>query len=188
MSTPVSTSVAYCTPAQYLTFCDARRTGNLCSDNQVTVPPSQLPTNANLLAALQRASGMVEASCLKGARYSPADLANLTQAADVTAGKLSNSQQFLIGLVADLAYGILHERRGWAKEGVVLPQVERAWVVLKELEEGKEVFALQEAMNAGNPPNPYFMQPADFTKRNFSSNQAANYFGERAQQFVPGQT
>lgn len=138
MSTFLSNPTSFCSPQQALQYTDVRRLGDLVQDGGVRVTQSALLTDPNFQAALNAASGLVESACLVGQRYAPSDLAGLTGV----------SQVYLQQLVAHLAYGLLEERR---YPNQPIPEMcKRAFDVLDALRNGKRIFSIVEAGQAGN--------------------------------------
>lgn len=167
MSTVNSTSSPYCTPAQYLKYADARTTGDLVGDVGQRVDPPTLLTDAVLAAALLRASGDVEAACLAGERYLPADLTALAG----TAGG-----EYLAGLVADLALGYLYRRR--PDKGKAPGAVEDALAKLAALKSGEAVFGIVEVEQAGRGSHEV-ETASDVEDRALTATEMSRYFGTR---------
>ena len=76
--TPATSATSYCPAAEFLKRVDQRTIQQLCGDAGVDVPLNLLQSNANLLAALLTASGMVESAIFAGKRYQVADLQALS--------------------------------------------------------------------------------------------------------------
>jgi len=170
MATPNSSPVAYLGPAEFLKRYDTRTVGDLCADNGVRVTPSALLSDPNLAAALLDASGLVEAACLVKSRYQPGDLAALTGA----------SQAFLFRLVADLAMGLLIERRPDLKrEPPASYSAALAW--LDKLSEGVAIFGLVEVQQAGLPEAVQETAQTVYA-RDLIDVQARRFFGRRVNQ------
>lgn len=189
--TPASATSSYCTNAQFVQFYDVRTIGDWISDDGTRVTPAILTdiTTApgTLLAALlQKASGMIEAACLIGGRYSASDLANLTSAADRTLGLTSNTELLLQGLVADLAVWIMWSRRP-NRDAQMPLQSQLALGTLEELRNGTRIFGTQEAINAGLPEDPV-ETPPDVIHRNGATYQMNRYFGVRGNLRIPPNT
>lgn len=164
---PNSQPASYLTVDEFLKRKDWRTVADFVSDADVRVTQSSLTSDANLQAVLDDAAGMVEAACLAGNRYQPADLAALTGVA----------KAFRDRLIADLAMGLLIERRPDKK--TPLPQsFERALAELEDLRFGKWIFGLKETQDAGL---------MDFEKdneniredRNLTTYKASRFFGSR---------
>src|SRR5438552_4065476 len=120
-----SSAVSYLAAAEFLKRCDYNTVGMLCSDNGQPLDPNALLTNTNLQAALQGASGELEAACLPAKRYQPTDLAALT---GVSA---TYRDDVLTGLVIPRLYsrrpGPIEQWKHW---------IERAERAIKDLREG----------------------------------------------------
>jgi phage gp36-like protein len=137
--------MSYANPSQMSARYDVRRLGQLVRDDGTTAGPAQLATDANLQAALDDGSGMIDAACLQGGRYLPTDLTGLA----------GTAQAFLIRLNCDLAYGYLVGRRGFttADAQAAAPGYTEALRVLEALRQGELIFNVAAAINAGKPQN-----------------------------------
>jgi phage gp36-like protein len=164
MSTPVSNASSYASGADFLQRYDARTIAQLVRDDSTQETIGSLPNDANLLTALQDASGMVESAVLVGNKYIPTDLTTLT----------GNSANFLKRLVCDLVI-----RRRPYIDRPVPPQYEEALAWLERLRDGERVFGLQEVMNAGNSFTEFLIE-SDIETQNFATFQAERFFGIRS--------
>lgn len=173
MSTPNSNASSYLDATTYLTRVDWRTVGDLCSDTGSRLPQQQLlgpPVNANLQAALDDASGEVEAACTVGARYDPTDLAGLTGV----------SQKYLFRLIATLATAYLVQRRPELNKPLP-PAYEAAQKALEYLAAGGRIFGLREVQQAGNPLT-YKETVGDVWARDLIVTQGRRFFGRRVDQ------
>jgi phage gp36-like protein len=95
---------SYATGLDFLARYDARLFGDLVSDEGYRVPPNELPTNTNLIAALEDAYGEIVSTIVVGGRYTlyQIDPANLSPAA----------MSYLVRLNCDLALILIKRRRG----------------------------------------------------------------------------
>src|SRR5215475_11301986 len=165
----VSNLTPYLSPADFLKFADVRIIGDLCSDTGTRVTASALLTDPNLNAALQAASGRLEAACLKSSRYTPADLLVLST---------SNSGYLLREIIAGITKGILYRRRPERKLPPP-PEYEEATKYLDELGGGAAIFGLQGVMDAGVISHEV-ERPDEVEARNMTTRQAEHYFGRRS--------
>lgn len=141
--TPQSSSTSYLSAAEFLKRVDVRTVGDLCSDSNTRLTPTQLLTDDNLAAALLDASGELESAVFVGKKYQPADLA-------VMVATPSAGQAKIYRLLTAIAKVFLVERR----VGVNVPEEflagsERAQAQLRALAEGTEIFSFTEAAEAG---------------------------------------
>lgn len=134
--TPLTSSTTYLSATQFLLRVDRRTVADLCSDTGTAVDADALAADANLAAALLDASGEVEAAAMKGARYTPSDLAALTGAA----------QARLFRLITRIALGLLYERR--PDKGKPPESYQLALDQLQELRDGVMVFGTVETADA----------------------------------------
>lgn len=134
---------AYVTAAEFIARYDQRIVGDLASVDGVRVTASALSSDTRLTTALEDASGEVDAAVMVGDRYTPADLAALT----------GNGLQFLKKIVSDVAFVMLIERR--VLNRVTAEEADRRdkrnREILTELRQGKQIFNVQAAKDAGLP-------------------------------------
>jgi len=133
--------MAYASPSDMQKRYDVRTLGELASDTGVRVQPSDFADNAILLAALEDASGEIEASLLQGRRYTAAQLADLT----------GNSLAMLKRITCEIAYGLLFERRSYVDDDRRTAAMERARQTLTRLRKGEIVFDVDDVKDAGLP-------------------------------------
>jgi phage gp36-like protein len=131
--------MAYITPAEMLKRFDVRILGDLVSDSGVRVSATSLLSDPNLQAALDDASGQINAAILVAQRYTPSQLSALTGV----------DAAFLYWLTATLAYGRLRLRRGVKADE--LPEYKDALEMLQALRDGARVFNVLANEEDGNP-------------------------------------
>lgn len=174
MPTPISSATPYATAAQLLTRFDVRVVADLCSDDDAESPlPAQLKdatttAGAKLYAALQDASGDVEAACFVGERYTAADLVALT----------GNGAATLMRLVTTLALDYLYQRRCDPGYQASI-EVQKAQRFLGALADGERIFGLQEQAGAGLL-SIETEAAATVAARDLVTLQANRFFGTRA--------
>jgi phage gp36-like protein len=135
----LTSATAYATATDLINAHDAGKIGDYAKDG-AQLTPNQILTDTKVAAALLRASGEVEAYCVKGGRYTPTDLAALTGA----------GQAFLKGLVCDLALYHLAKRRGVPDAAKAVPGYAEAMKMLESLGLGEAIFGFQQVADAGN--------------------------------------
>lgn len=173
VQTPASSSTTYCPVARFLERIDQRTVAQIASDGGEPVPIGSLSTNANVLAALKDASGLVESAAFRGEKYATADLAAL--AATDTVGR-----GLLYRIVADLAVAFLWERRPNKSDGAQPPaSLQRSLQWLDDLAQGVRIFPMLEAMEAGRTETRVETRE-DVEDRDGMTFQAARFFGTRA--------
>lgn len=163
--------MAYATPAQLLERYDARVVGDCVSDNGIQVKRPELLTNANLQAALDDASGEIDASVLQAKRYTTTQLGALT----------GNSAKHLVRLTCAIAMGLLWERRqvsddedDTAKETAQ----KRARQALESLRKGQTIFDVEEIKEAGLPQS-HTPSIQRIQQQNMAVDQARGHFYPR---------
>lgn len=120
---------------------DARTVGQLVSDTGQSVPPASLATNTAVLAALEDASGEIDAALMQGQRYSAADLAALT----------GNSLAYLKRICCQIAMARLWERRPYLDEEGAEKALNMARQALDRLRKGENLFAVEDNLAASVP-------------------------------------
>lgn len=168
MATPDSSATAYAASTDLIARFDVRTVRELASDVDAPIDAADLATNDRVLACLKDASGMVEAACTVGERYTPDDLGTLTGV----------SLQLLKRLVCDLTIGLLFlarpDRKGEPPK-VYLTALE----TLDDLSSGAKIFGFIEARQAGAPVRVDVETAADVERRNDLTIVAQRFFGRR---------
>lgn len=169
--TPQSNPSAYATPADLLTYHDARSVGQLCNDTDQQLDAAAIALDPVVNGCLDAASGQVEAACTAGGRYRPDDLAALTGV----------SKRHLVRLVCDLAYYALTARRFPETRPDQLGFAEVAYLALERLRLGEHVFGFVETAEAGGGMEP---MTTSTTERLYDPrrvvNRARRFFGAHA--------
>jgi phage gp36-like protein len=171
--TPSEGMAPYATPDDFRKFYDARALGMLADDTNAAVDPGGLSGDAVIAMMLARASGDVESACMVGSRYEPADLQALA----------GNGRALLVGLVCDLAYGYLRQRRGLPD-----PHGEAYGIALKtldELSEGKKIFPFAQSEQAGLAQNRDLIA-SEIDRHPYASRRLRRAFGRRLRDEGPG--
>jgi len=128
----------YATPAEMLQRYDSRLLGDLVSDTGTAVSAAGLLTDTNLEAALADASSAIDVAVSVGDRYTPAQMANLSDSAAA----------FVRRLACDIALIYVKRRRGRfdpEKDGALQKEVSDT---LTGLREGKNLLLLQDESDA----------------------------------------
>lgn len=129
----------YASAADLIARYDVRTIGDLCEDSGVRQTPTQILADPNVSAALDDATGTVNAAIFVANRYTPEQIAGLTNA----------GLAFLKRLTADLAFLYLVERRG--TDVRKMPQWARVQESLDRIRHGDNVFDLTGAEVDGLP-------------------------------------
>ena len=179
--TPASATSPYCTPEQFLRWCDARTTGDLVRDDTTRATPTELLTDLVLLQFLQEASGRLESACFMGNRYSVDDLQALQEPVN---GLLTNSAVMLAGIVAGVAAGELARRR----PGVDIPESMKAKIdegekALELLSEGERILSFEQTARAGKMDEVYD-SPMNVYQRYGVTVQCQRLFGLRGNRYL----
>ncbi len=167
MSTPVSSATAYATPQDLIDNCEVAKIGDWATDRGKRLTPQEILTDPVIAKALRKASGRVEASCLRGGHYTAADLAVLNGV----------SKDYLSELVCDLAAYILAKRRIPKPEEIA--GYKEAKEALLALNNGEQIFALQEVMDAGVTSDKIDLQYDSSNQLARPTEQAGRLFGRR---------
>ncbi len=164
--TIVSSTTVYLSAAECLKRVDARPLQQLCSDTGTQiVDAATLATHPNFLAILLDANGDVEKTCLRGGRYTAADLQALATTTCVGQGTLFR-------LIARLVILYAFERRG--DLAMKIPETaKQALEDLADLGSGEALFGFQETVNAG------LVSTTVETAQDVEKRMGASYISER---------
>jgi hypothetical protein len=178
--TPNSSPVTYCPVAEFLKRVDLRTVGDWASDTGARIPAVSLPTNANVLAALLDASGMVESAVIKSERYQPSDilrLIGLDPAGNPLVGFTPTAgTAYVYHLVTRIAEGLLWRRR--PDISPFPPTFDWAMEELEALKLGGKILPFVETQEAGVPGHHVELE-TDVLARNLVITQARRFFGAR---------
>lgn len=133
--------MAYATVAQLLERYDLRTIGDLAADNNTQVSSGALPTDPNVLAALNDASGEIDSALLVGGMYTPAQLEALA----------GNSQFKLVRLCCRIAIVFIHERRHLLEADELEKYEKINNDALARLRKGENLFDIAANVGAGKP-------------------------------------
>jgi hypothetical protein len=184
MSTLISSTTAWITPAEFFKRADPRTIADIVGDanlrpyqnNDQTINLTLLAADANLLAALAAASGQFEADVFVGQRYTPDDLTLIFNTA-------CNAQAFMWTIIANIARMHVLERRLANDPEFPIP----AWYkdtkeMLQRIREGDAIFGFLEHAEAGLP-KAQFMQEQDWDRVETTVTQMRKMFGRRNKDF-----
>lgn len=129
----------YLTVAELALAVDTTLLASLGADGGSTGTVNQ--SNAILVTAIARASGMIDAAVTVANQYTPERLLVLYDDGDWT----------IRSLCAGLALWMLYSRRGKDTPSNIQEQIDLAMRMLDDLRDGKKVFADDAARNAGLP-------------------------------------
>ncbi len=168
--TPVSSLVSYISPDEFLSRFDSNLVGELVSDQNLQVNSTDLSTNPVLLTILADVSGMLESAACVGKRYGSEDLTAMA-----TSGTVSG--QYLKRVCANLAIGMLRQRRGMIESDEKGGPYIQALEALDKLRNGERIFTFAETEEAGLPSN-VTLSPEEIERLNLFTNNF-RYFGFR---------
>ena len=136
----------YAEPSDVIASYDVAILGQLCTDTDVAITPSQLPLNVYMIGSIRRASADIRQAAQVGERYTDDDL-------DAIYASTDPSVKFqIVGLCVDRAFGYLLNRRA---------QIAREWEslsgrakatdeMLEALRHGYRLFTLAAQKAAGS--------------------------------------
>lgn len=153
-------SLSYLTPTDLVTFYDSRRVLELASDSGLVALIADLSNTASgpytvCNAAIRSAAADVDSHCQVGRRYQRSTLEGIIT--DALSAPMDEAAQkraaILRQLVADLAFGFLMSRRGYAEDRMKLlaPRYDMALETLASIASGMMVFDLDDNIAAGLP-------------------------------------
>lgn len=132
---------AYATADDMIARYDSRTLGELVTDDGQRAEEVELSTNAKMTTALSTATGHVNAACLRGNRYTVAELEALT----------GESAEYLNDIVCAQAFWILWRRRPYGDDALRKAAKEEADMALEQLRTGDMVFDVDAVKDAGIP-------------------------------------
>jgi hypothetical protein len=150
----------YITPVDLATFYDQRRVLQLAVDSTTPANFSDLSNPSSTAyqlctQAILSAASDVDSHCSVGQRYTPSDLANLITnwQANPTNQEYAKGAALIRQLCADLAYGFLACRRGYAGDTLknFAPRYTPALDTLERLAEGYQLLNVCANVNASVP-------------------------------------
>ena len=131
---------AYATGTDLIQRYDVDQVGDLATDEREELDRVAIPTHPNVLAALLDASGEIDAAMMAGGRYTPAELAGITD----------NTKNHLIRMTCAIAMACLIERRpDRASQEIAESYRKTARGHLEPLRRGENVFGIQAVISAG---------------------------------------
>jgi len=158
--------MAYASSTDLTARYDERDIADLASDSGT--PESDLANSAIVQAALDDASGDVDAALLKGGRYTATQLSGLT----------GNSLAKLKRITCEIAMHYLMERRpDFSPERAEQLEIRRKRH-LERLRKGEDVFGLDPAIEAGAPSHQE-LTTADYQNLNFTRDHVQHYYPDR---------
>jgi len=162
--------VAYATPADLLLRKSELTIGQLVSENGTAVSAGALATDDKVLAALESASGAIDAALLQAGRYDPGDLAALT----------GNSAAHLKHMVCEIAMAYLFAIKPTYSVDDYKAQMDLHDLYLERLRKGENVFNITKVIDAGTPK---LTRPsvAAVTQLNLIRDRTRNYYPYRVQ-------
>lgn len=161
--------MAYATATDLLKRYDARVLGDLINDAGVRQTPTQMLTDANILAALSDATSTINSAVLLSDRYTVVELQLLT----------GDDAALLVRLCCDIAYCLLVQRRG--TDVKTLSQCQKCEETLNAIRDGLRVFNIQANKDAGLTTRG-FPSTQTFANLNLERDYAGKFFPVRRQQ------
>lgn len=152
--------LSYLTPAEVVNYYDSRRVLELASDTGTSALIADLSNTAStpyaiVMTAIRVAASDLDSHCQQGRRYARADLENIiTESLAAPTDEPKAKRAGLIRqLIADLTFGFLMSRRGYAEDRMKLlaPRYDMAIDTLRALATGMQVFDLDDTLGAGLP-------------------------------------
>ena len=161
--------MAHATAQQLLDRYDKSIVNDLVSDEGTRLSFTDLLVDTKLAAALDDASGEVDAALLVGGRYSSADLSALS----------GNSLSTLVRITCEIAIGFLYDRRPMFRADEGERWATRTREHLNRMRTGENVFNITANVTAGNPTidGP---TSVDYDRMNLVVDQSRNYYPNRA--------
>lgn len=160
--------MAYATSADIRKHFDERDVASLVSDSNAAVDLGDLAADVNLQAALDSASGVVEADLLTGGLYTAADLAALT----------GNPLAMLVEMTCVLAFVRLARRRGGRLSDDQQAMLDETEDRLKRLRQGVNIFGIDANVTASTADLVH-ATPTTVDRASLVRDRTHNYFPQR---------
>lgn len=160
--------MAYATPAQLIERHDANAIGDLASDDGVPVSRIDILTDGKVAAALNDASGDIDAALLVGGMYTVAQLSSLT----------GNGQYTLISICCEIAMARLYQRRPTFSVDDYKKYLELSESRLERLRNGENTFGIAANIEAGLPSVDGPTR-VEYSALNLARDRTLNYFPAR---------
>lgn len=163
--------MAYAAASDMQLRFDERTLAELVSDTDAAIDTADLATDNKLAAALDDASGVIDAALLTGGRYSASDLSGLT----------GNALALLKRLTCVLAMTFLRQRRpGAFPSDLQQVEADQKWADerLDLLRKGVNVFGLDDAIAAGNVSREP-LTPSNVATASLIRDQTNNFYPQR---------
>ena len=165
--TSISNSTSYTTIATLKNFRDWRQIADWLSTSDARGNESAFNSSTVVQKHLNAASGLLEAACLKGGRYTSADLVAL-------AGVSADLRDQIVSWVAIGSMSRFKTRTAGDDK-----EIGRAEALLEALANGDRIFSLQETADAGLPDTQEFAPAGSEAEDRRPSVEAARFFGRR---------
>lgn len=125
--------------------------GDLASDDGVRVVEANLAANTKVQTALATATGKVKASILQGGRYTPDEIASMTNPSDLAYD--AESSALLADITCRVAFWLLWQRKPWSDQHENQRKQAEAdsESQLDRLRKGIEIFNIGKAVDSGLP-------------------------------------
>ena len=160
---------SYATPANLIARKSALTLGDLVSDDGTRVSAANLLSDTRIQAALDSASGEIEAALLTGGRYEVTDLTGLT----------GNSAAYLEQICCEIAMAFLFARKPTFSVDEYKAAMELQDAYLERLRKGEHVFNVAANIDAGTPKS---------TAPTVASVQSKGFIRDRTLNFFPART
>lgn len=162
--------MAYASAADMRARFDERSLAEIVADDDTSVDLGDLATDTNMLAALDDASGMVDAAVLTGQQYTTTQLDALT----------GQSLALLKRLTCTQALIFLKQRRGYIADQDAIDR-DQKWVddMLQRLKRGANVFNVTDNLEASIPSRE-IVTPRAVERAQLMRDRTHNYFPDRA--------
>lgn len=161
--------MSYATPTEFLKRYDARIVGDLVRDSGEQATSAELLDDVNLQAALDDASGDIDAALMVGERYTPTELDSLT----------GNSQTLLIRMCCDIAMAFLLRRRPSKDADKDTARLELAERHLNRLRDGEQVFFRGDEFDHAGVLDTTGPSTVQLQNLNLMRDRTQNYYPER---------
>lgn len=160
--------MSYATPDDMIKRKSTKTLGQLCSDSGTAISEVGLATDDNLQAALDSASGAIDAALMQGGRYTSSQLTALT----------GNSLAYLVHICCEIAMAYLYARKPTYQVEDYKAALDLHDLYLERLRKGENVFNIAVVIDAGTPSS---AQPSvsSIQEKQFLRDRVRNYYPHR---------
>lgn len=160
--------MSYATPADLILRKSSLTIGQLVSETGTAVAEGSLAADTKVLAALESASGAIDAALLQAGRYTPTQLSALT----------GNSLAYLKHMTCEIAMAYLFAIKPTFSSDDYKAALEVHDLYLERLRKGENIFNIEAVIDAGTPKH-FTPSVESVVTKSFVRDRTRNYYPHR---------